>query len=364
MDCVEPLLKLYWEVLEMATLDDASKTAHFRECIQNYYQRGCYDLPEKYLHKSIDVLQNGRISHTMVQVFAEMFLLADECYPNKQLNVDPLDLLVSTLERYHTLMEKMQDSSSAMIDIYYCRRLIGHILYTIHSLQRSLSINLAKRIWDVCVLHPLHEDVREDVLRWLYDRIEYPPHMFSSATLFEFLHERMCQLDVAEMDYHAFECFQMCLFKSVSYFQESLDDQPAMKFLWKIFLNTAIPEVVSKSKSLIIKLYLHLELLNEFLQTLMTSLMDSLIKLAQGEPEMSCAAVVEKLGKETTKIDGIYGTYISRCIDALDFALGQATTEKQFSIVGNLKSMLSQSVCLKHICYPMGIHVALCSRTR
>lgn len=352
MDHVEPLLNLFWQVLlEVAKLDDTGKTFNFKECIRNYFDRGCRDLPEKYLQQSIEILQNGQISMTMVQVFADMYHLARDCYPHRQLNVDPLELLISTLERYHSLLSKQQSHSSAMMDIFYFCRIIRLILLVAHSLHCPLTLDLIKRLWDVCVLNPLHEDARHETLCWLHERMEYDNQFLSVSVMCEFLRERMCQLDVADVDLQAFACFRTCFSKVVNYYREAFDIRSPMDYLWKIFLNTQIEDVVNESKSMIISLYFHFEQLEEFLQRLMTSMMDCLTELAGMSPETSFADVIEKLYGERIQIRGTCGVYIARCIDALDFSLSQAApekqfVEKQFALVTALKNILSQSVNL------------------
>lgn len=74
--------------------------------------------------------------------------------------------------------------------------------------------------------------------------------------------------------------------------RETFDIRSPMDDLWKIFLNT---QVVNASNSMIIRLYFHYEQLDEFLQRLMTSMMDCLTELAGVSPETSYTDVIEKL---------------------------------------------------------------------
>lgn len=343
VDYVEPLLKLFWDVLlEMAKLDDTGKTFNFKQCIQNYFERGCRDLPEKYLNQSIDILQNGQISMTMVQVFSDMYLLAHECYPHNPPEVDPLELLISTLERYHSLVLK-ETAPSSSHSFYFCRfsRLILHIC---HSFNRPMTLDLVKRFWNVCVLHPLNEMTRQDALLWLHERLECQPQFLTIPVLSDFLHESMCRLDVSQMDPQAFACFRGCFFKVMQYFEACVDDHPATDTLWKIFLNTQIAQVVKESKCMIIQLYFHFNRLNKFMQRLSLSLTESLRHLAGLPNSTGCGEIIEKLYEENIQIEGIHGMYIARCIDALDFSLSPTETDKQLVLTSALKTMLSQSV--------------------
>lgn len=341
---VEPLLSLFWTVLvSVAKLDDTGNTFNFQDCIRRYFDRGCRDLPEKYLLQTIEILEDGNISVTMLQVFVEMYLLFVESYRNQKPKIDPHLLLVNSLDRYHTTLAKM-GTNSEVLDVYYLCRIINQFLSTLTRFSQSLTLDLATRIWDICIQNSLCEAERIDVLSWFQKMIDREPLFMTTTTLSQLLDERICHEDSAEIDYVTFSCFKTCLCKVLSSFADSLDSHPAMDYLWRIFLETRHKDVDQESRYLIIRLYLSFSKEQDFLRRLMDALTESLATLAHLEKgKYANSEILEKLYDEEICIEGQNGIYITRCIEALGFSLQHSVLDKQHPNLTTLKSMLSQS---------------------
>lgn len=122
---------------------------------------------------------------------------------------------MEALEKYHELATESASSSSTNAMIFcYDHCLFGQLLSMFQIFEGYMRVDIAKKLWDVCILQPLSPSEQKEALSWFQNCAE-SDKPFDCDTIEALLNEKLCMLNPCEMSQTAFTCFKTYFYKVI-----------------------------------------------------------------------------------------------------------------------------------------------------